>query len=890
MAFSKEEQHVRVYVTCCCCFHSACGMELGSNILFKHRIGFSGTPSNLLPMDLGQCEYEPGSDGRIVRVLTDPAVVSTTFTGSWSAQSLLKAVAKASPSFHALIDTGALITGLSNEEVARFLLNYLPEIFEGVVYLDQSDRQMIILRSGATMLLAQCGVGPSKRFTFYDQVHTTGMDIKQAPSAVAVVTLGKDMTFRDYAQGSFRMRGIGNGQRIHLFIIPEVEQRIKQELNLDQTSSELVEPHLQVPGWLLVNSMRMESLQFVQMSNQELNNVWRKTSLRTLLSESRDNILPVTADGSERMKRLRRFLVNEHTTPKWLSRCIEQYREPVNYEVPDHVPMPHSLAEKLQELVEENKEMVSDESFSRVDEVLYRVVQVAKATSEEDQSANLNAECVHENEQEAEEEAEEEAEQEEQKMSDFCRDEEQHLPWKIIELMKPPPKGLMTIESQGDCPFYSMSQFKTQKEDITLNFPDNLYVTDNFFKLLWIGLGDRRLKNVTFLLQWEISSASKQIANILPIMVKQMTTGCGNTACNHPLCASNSSVSSLPPSQAAAKAAMTIVPSLQKDFSETKRLVCPNIQKSQIVFPKDGSYVVCLSLAEGETIRRILHSHSHDILKNTSLALYTLDGTLVDRSLRHNPSQNKSFAILLQCLRFFNCDMFYTPIQLQLLLEAMQGNSIEHRRLFFERSVRLRRRERHLWEDTPLAKLFTAESEWHMLPIRARLEQVFRAMVHHKSDPISAFLKNDNDHDGILSPEECLQALMSLGLGFAPQEMRELVGTLDHGHIGCILFDDYCGDLKVGELQAILEAEQAKEQQASMFNERWRCMRCTYLNETTATVCSICELGWDGQRTVPTGKWMCDPETGGCTFFNPNNQFYCEMCSRSKPDLASMRF
>ena len=45
---------------------SACGHELGSSILFGARIGFSGTPSNLLPIDLGDCQYEPGSDGRIV--------------------------------------------------------------------------------------------------------------------------------------------------------------------------------------------------------------------------------------------------------------------------------------------------------------------------------------------------------------------------------------------------------------------------------------------------------------------------------------------------------------------------------------------------------------------------------------------------------------------------------------------------------------------------------------------------------------------------------------------------------------------------------------------------------------------------------------------------------
>lgn len=52
------------------------------------------------------------------------------------------------------------------------------------------------------------------------------MDIKQAVDARAALTLGKDMVFRDYAQGAFRMRGIGKGQTIHLIVVPEIEQRI----------------------------------------------------------------------------------------------------------------------------------------------------------------------------------------------------------------------------------------------------------------------------------------------------------------------------------------------------------------------------------------------------------------------------------------------------------------------------------------------------------------------------------------------------------------------------------------------------------------------------------------------------------------------------------------
>lgn len=55
------------------------------------------------------------------------------------------------------------------------------------------------------------------RFRFHPSpLVSAGMDIKQDLSAVAAVTLGKDMTFRDYAQGAFRMRGIGKGQKVQV--------------------------------------------------------------------------------------------------------------------------------------------------------------------------------------------------------------------------------------------------------------------------------------------------------------------------------------------------------------------------------------------------------------------------------------------------------------------------------------------------------------------------------------------------------------------------------------------------------------------------------------------------------------------------------------------------
>ena len=157
---------------------------------------------------------------------------------------------------------------------------YLPPQFEGVTFLDRSDRQMVLQPlkpktpnpiscnptpvPGASAWIRPCRsresvwhshvqqvcsssrcavcllwVFPAPvlshfssiiRFTFFDQIHTTGIDIKQSPTARAVITIGKDMVFRDYAQGAYRMRGIGKGQCIHLYLVPEVISLVSQTL------------------------------------------------------------------------------------------------------------------------------------------------------------------------------------------------------------------------------------------------------------------------------------------------------------------------------------------------------------------------------------------------------------------------------------------------------------------------------------------------------------------------------------------------------------------------------------------------------------------------------------------------------------------------------------
>ena len=139
--------------------------------------------------------------------------------------------------------------------------------------------------TGRAVRLSQCGIAEDARFTFYDQVHTTGMDIKQCFAARAVLTLGKDMVFRDLAQAAFRMRGIGAGQRLSVVVIPEVQQLMRRQLEAaGGAAAAAVSPQQQITAWLVINAMRSESVQANQLASQNLADIWRQNAWRQLLS------------------------------------------------------------------------------------------------------------------------------------------------------------------------------------------------------------------------------------------------------------------------------------------------------------------------------------------------------------------------------------------------------------------------------------------------------------------------------------------------------------------------------------------------------------------------------------------------------------------------------
>ena len=177
--------------------------------------------------------------------------------------------------YSALIDTGALITGLSNLEVAEFLLEHGLEWCHGVVFLDENDRKMVLVRATMRVVeIDQCGIKPTELFALYDQIHTTGTDLPflSTFNARAVLTLGKDMVWRDFVQGAWRMRRIQRGHTIRILVIPEVLELIGRETvkggmppPAPPEAFDGADALRSICAWLVINSMASERIQQQQL-------------------------------------------------------------------------------------------------------------------------------------------------------------------------------------------------------------------------------------------------------------------------------------------------------------------------------------------------------------------------------------------------------------------------------------------------------------------------------------------------------------------------------------------------------------------------------------------------------------------------------------------------
>ncbi|KAH7378639.1 hypothetical protein BKA64DRAFT_648640 [Cadophora sp. MPI-SDFR-AT-0126] len=124
-----------------------------------------------------------------------------------------------------ILDVGAQVLELGNEEVARKWLRIVPPPdAQATIYVDERDEICVISRTGLTEPLQ---ISPFTKFidrclVYLDEAHTRGTDLKMLSNSRAIVTLGPDLTKDRLAQGNIaacmRLRKLvlwQDGRRCH---------------------------------------------------------------------------------------------------------------------------------------------------------------------------------------------------------------------------------------------------------------------------------------------------------------------------------------------------------------------------------------------------------------------------------------------------------------------------------------------------------------------------------------------------------------------------------------------------------------------------------------------------------------------------------------------------
>ncbi|KAJ7497959.1 hypothetical protein B0H11DRAFT_827261 [Mycena galericulata] len=196
--------------------------------------GFSGTNDNryLLPLSIDQLDQDSQrhTNAQVLEFLLKPENNAVLCTDSDNAMGLLQRLVQQTPAVMVLLDVGAQVLELQNEDVARewLKLDTRPHIEAAVYFNPNDDEILVLLRDGRvepfTGSLYRTQL--DKTLVYLDEAHTRGTDFKFPPGSRAVVTLGPKLTKDKLVQGCMRMRKLGNEHSVLFFASKEIWTKI----------------------------------------------------------------------------------------------------------------------------------------------------------------------------------------------------------------------------------------------------------------------------------------------------------------------------------------------------------------------------------------------------------------------------------------------------------------------------------------------------------------------------------------------------------------------------------------------------------------------------------------------------------------------------------------
>jgi hypothetical protein len=173
--------------------------------------GFSGTNDNryLLPTSITQEDpaFVLGTNALVLQYLLRPENDHYECTEGdngerESATAFLQRLVNQNPEIRVLMDVGAQMLELRNEEVARYWLSLRPDV-SAAIFFNDSDHLTVVTQDGTMepFISSPFDRQLEKCVVYLDDVHTRGTDLKFPRGMRAAVTLGPKVTKDRLVQG-----------------------------------------------------------------------------------------------------------------------------------------------------------------------------------------------------------------------------------------------------------------------------------------------------------------------------------------------------------------------------------------------------------------------------------------------------------------------------------------------------------------------------------------------------------------------------------------------------------------------------------------------------------------------------------------------------------------
>lgn len=455
----------------------------------------------------------------------------------------------------------------------------------------------------------------------------------------------------------------------------------------------------------------------------------------------------------------------------------------------------------------------------------------------DDSEAFFDGEQVHEEEREQEIEQEQEKEQEIEieKYVDLAyrRDNEAPIPWPFAMVIQDREYSLKSNT------FYQAGNFRLWNRR-ALHFPDDLMVSTNYFNLRWSG--ERQIKNVVVVLEWvpsashldpQISSAFLENCDPLSLLPSdshrneffkafRLLDREGRKALRGKslISAVQCALDLYNPSQDQLKEILDEfgekmdLPNDKNDTPDEEENewdqyepvgVTPTNFCKLILAPKHkeiekGRSFVVVSLAEAETIRRILHSRqsapslcegSH-VNSSCSLRInFSSTFHTIDSFQTHPPAYEYQIARSHNLLQFLNSELYYKERGVSLLLRSLEIDPPHLQQLFFCQITGCRRRSSKRWEESPLSLVMVLLHAIQLICIRSQGSSIRNAMEVRGMYPFDLFRQCDIGICGSITPEQLWGGFEWMGVNVTAEEILDIYESFDSNRDGVLNYREF---------------------------------------------------------------------------------------------------